>query len=65
MFRRGFLTAGVVLIGGAITAGVGALGGLFVKVTSRWPLKSAKKWAAVCKLSDLNDTEPFESSFSF
>ena len=65
MFRRGFLTAAVGAIGAAIGGGLATLGGMFAKSTSRWPVRSASQWAAVCKLSDLASGEPFEGEFSF
>jgi len=65
MERRGFLAAGVALIGGAIAAGLSWLGGAFVAATSRWPVRSARRWAAICRLSDLQGPDPVAASFSF
>ncbi len=65
MLRRQLLTAAVAAIGGAIAGGLGLLGGAFVKATARWPVRSAKKWAAICTLADLKGDAPFATSFSF
>jgi Rieske Fe-S protein len=65
MLRRGFLTAAVVLLASAIAAGLSWLGGAFVTATSRWPRRSAKKWAAVCTLKELESGEPLATSFTF
>lgn len=63
--RRGFLTAAVAILGGAIVGGLSLLGGAFVKATSRWPVRSAKKWAALCTFADLKGDEPLATSFRF
>jgi menaquinol-cytochrome c reductase iron-sulfur subunit len=65
MLRRGFLTAGVSFLGGAIAGGLAWIGGAFVTATSRWPVRSAKKWSAICTFADLKGDEPLAASFSF
>src|SRR5215813_763560 len=65
MERRRFLLAGIGLIGGAIAAGLGWLGGVFVEATSRWPRRTAAKWVALCKVSELKEGEPLAASIAF
>jgi Rieske Fe-S protein len=65
MLRRELLTTAVAAIGGAIAAGLGLLGGAIVTASARWPVRTAKKWAAVCKLSELEGGEPVATSFTF
>lgn len=65
MFRRGLLAGLATVLGGAIVAGLGGLGALFARATSRWPTRTARKWAVLCKLSDVQDGTPLETSFAF
>ncbi len=65
MIRRGFLTTVAVLLGTAITGGLGLLASLFARATSRWPLRHARKWTALCKVADLGADAPLETSFTF
>ena len=65
MVRRGFVIAAVATIGGAILGGVGILVGAFVRATSRWPVRSAKKWVALCHLNELEPGKPLAASFTF
>ncbi|MBL8840100.1 MAG: ubiquinol-cytochrome c reductase iron-sulfur subunit [Planctomycetes bacterium] len=65
MIRRGFLATTAALLGAAIAGGFGLLATLFAKATSRWPARHATRWTALCKLSDLRDDAPFETSFTF
>lgn len=65
MIRRGFLACAAGLIGGAFAAGLGGLGWLFAKATSRWPARGAKRWAVLCRASDLEGGSPHETSYSF
>ena len=65
MLRRVFLTGLVVGLASSIAAGLSWLGGAFVTATSRWPRRSAKKWAAICTLDELKGGEPIAASFSF
>jgi len=63
--RRSALKVAIAAIGGSIAAGLAGLGGLFAASTSRWPVRSAKQWSALCKVGDLKDGEPLEKSFTF
>jgi Rieske Fe-S protein len=65
MDRRSLLTAAVAALGGAIAAGLAGLGGVFARATSRWPVRTAKEWAALCTLGELKEGEPLARSFSF
>jgi len=65
MDRRRLLQAAVGALGGAIAAGLAGLGGLFAGATSRWPVRTAKEWAALCTLRELEAGEPLARSFSF
>ena len=65
MLRRVFLTGVVVSLAGVIAGGLAWLAGAFVTATSRWPLRSAKKWAAICTLDELKGGEPVAAKFSF
>jgi nitrite reductase/ring-hydroxylating ferredoxin subunit len=65
MDRRSLLTAAVAALGGSIAAGLAGLGGVFAHATSRWPVRRAKEWAALCTLGDLKEGEPLARSFSF
>jgi nitrite reductase/ring-hydroxylating ferredoxin subunit len=65
MLRRGLLGLLATALGGAIAGGLGLLGGLFAKATSRWPARHASKWAALCRLDALADGAPLETGFSF
>lgn len=53
------------LLGGAIAGGLGLLGALFAKATSRWPARHAARFTALCRLDALQDGAPLETSFSF
>jgi Rieske Fe-S protein len=59
------MRAAVAALGGAIAAGLAGLGGLFAQSTSRWPVRTAKRWAALGRLSDLKEGEPLAASFTF
>lgn len=65
MHRRSLLTAAVAALGGSIAAGLAGLGGVFARATSRWPVRTAKDWAALCKVGELKEGEPLARSFSF
>jgi nitrite reductase/ring-hydroxylating ferredoxin subunit len=65
MDRRSLLRTAVAALGGSIAAGIATLGGRFALATSRWPVRSARGWAALCKKSDLSAGAPFAASFSF
>lgn len=65
MDRRGLLATGVFLLGGAIAGGLSWLGAVFVRATSRWPVRSARKWAAIARLSELQAGQPVAASFEF
>jgi len=65
MDRRRLLQAAIAALGGSIAAGLAGLGGVFARATSRWPVRSAKEWAALCTLQDLEAGEPLARSFSF
>src|SRR5262245_49483634 len=65
MDRRRWLQTAIAALGGSIAAGLGGLGGLFARATSRWPVRSAKEWAALCTLHELDAGEPLARSFSF
>lgn len=59
------LKAAIAALGGSIAAGLAGLGGFFAQATSRWPVRSARAWAALCKVEDLEGGEPLAASFSF
>jgi nitrite reductase/ring-hydroxylating ferredoxin subunit len=65
MDRRTMLRAGVAALGGAIAAGLAGIGGVFAQATSRWPVRTARQWAALCRLSELEGGEPVAATFSF
>jgi Rieske Fe-S protein len=65
MDRRTMMRAAIASLGGAIATGLAGLGGLFAQSTSRWPVRSAPQWAALCRLSDLKEGEPLAASFTF
>src|SRR5262245_64372497 len=65
MDRRRWLQTAIAALGGSIAAGLGGLGGLFAGATSRWPVRTAKEWAALCTLRELEAGEPLARSFSF
>ncbi len=65
MVRRGLLSLLATLLGGAIAGGLGLLGALFAKATSRWPARQAARFTALCRLDALQDGTPLATGFSF
>ena len=52
------------VIGAAIGGGITALGALFIRSTSHWPVRSATQWVALCRLAELEDGAPLEREFT-